>query len=401
MPKRRAQNIHNTGTLVEDYNWATKLTNKRRGYKNQTPQASAKAEYTTFGNSGAWVETNTSEEVLTAGVQDGLPPSFDPRTNYWQKVQLHTPGEKAVRRWDMINPYWQTAQNPYGNNATNIEMLVNDQQNPLPFANDNFDQIEAQALDERFEAYKDPLSSRYAAYNIHPELEAVEHEYLKNKVKQDKPHGIPHYQQYHKNRNRPVDYTNNFGYTASHQFSEPTADDAVQKTLPIGSNHHQFWVHGSGKGSIYGGDRGKKDRGDPDNPGNNGDNGGAASNGFEPDKTPIKQENRATREAGLPRQLTNKISMDRARYAGVINLIKKEGLVHNSLYSKAGESKKKGFSEYVLAENRRSATNKRAQNIVRSSPSKSAVDPDLRTDHILSSGTTRAAKGNPLSSYRS
>jgi len=53
MPKRKAQNIHNTGTLVEDYNWATKLTNKRRGYKNQTPQASAKAEYTTFGNSGA------------------------------------------------------------------------------------------------------------------------------------------------------------------------------------------------------------------------------------------------------------------------------------------------------------------------------------------------------------
>lgn len=385
MPKRKPQNIHNTGTLVEDYNWATKLTNKRRGYKNQTPQASAKAEYTTFGNSGAWVETNTSEEVLTAGVQDGLPPSFDPRTNYWQKVQLHTPGEKAVRRWDMINPYWQTAQNPYGNNATNIEMLVNDQQNPLPFANDNFDQIEAQALDERFEAYKDPLSSRYAAYNIHPELEAVEHEYLKNKVKQDKPHGIPHYQQYHKNRNRPVDYTNNFGYTASHQFSEPTADDAVQKTMPIGSNHHQFWVHGSGK--RYGGDRGKKDRGDPDNPGNNGDNGGAASNGFEPDKTPIKQENRATREAGLPRTTHG------VKYGPVMNQIKTENTIHKVRY----KNDEKNFPAYVLNENRRT---QRTNQQIRDSPPKSKVDSTLRSSHILPYGpASRAARGNP--SYRS
>lgn len=210
--------IFNTGTLIENGNWATKLTNKRRKYVNQTPAATAATQYSTYGDSGEWKNQQTITVPYVSGVRDGTEPGFDPRTKLWQTRQLFPVGEKAVRRWDMINPYWQTAQTPFANNAANIELIVNGASKPLPFANDNFDQIEAQALDERFESYKDPLSARYAAYAIYPELEQVELEYQQTGNAHAPSARRHHYRTHHKKKNRPIDFTNRWGYTDAHKL---------------------------------------------------------------------------------------------------------------------------------------------------------------------------------------
>lgn len=218
--------------LAENSNWGTRLFNKRVGHKNKAQHATSVSFEAVGGNSANWVEQHTNTTDMSSVGKNGGCPGFDPRTDVWQQRQLHPPRPKEFRRHDMINPYWQTAPGPFMTSGINVEMLVNNQANPLPFSNDNFDQIEAQARDERFEAHTNPLSARYAAYDIHPDLAEVEIAHRTGK-KLNRPTNYLRYHNAIKKGRRPMDNVGEYGYGAIHTLPVPDSKNSLLVRPPI------------------------------------------------------------------------------------------------------------------------------------------------------------------------
>jgi len=219
--------MYTSGSLIENFTGNTKTFNKARGYTPLTKTASALAKYSIYGDATKRALENNN----TRGNESHHPTSLDQgERDYLQAVQLYHDTEKPVNRWDMIHPHWIMAENQYGGDAGNVEMLVNGQQRPLPFAESNFQTIEAQALSEGFEARADPLSARYAAYDVHPELASIEADYrtkdhrVGHKTQSSAP---PAYMRHSKKYNRELDYSNKYGTTKAHQFESGTKPNAV------------------------------------------------------------------------------------------------------------------------------------------------------------------------------
>ena len=219
--------------LAENSNWGTRLFNKRVKYQNKAPHATAVSFAAVGGNSANWVEQNTNTTDMSSGSRDGDPPGFDPRTAIWQQRQLHPPRPKEFRRHDMINPYWQTSPGPLMTSGINVEMLVNNMQNPLPFSNDNFQQIEAQARDERYEAYTDPLSARYAAYDIHPDLAAVEIAHRQGKKRNKPANSQMRYHSAVGRSHHPMNKAGLYGYGKIHTLKVPNSKNENFVRPPI------------------------------------------------------------------------------------------------------------------------------------------------------------------------
>jgi len=75
-----------------------------------------------------------------------------------------------IFRHDFVNPHFQNGFNPHMDSAGELEPLLNDAEGPLPFANDNMQQISFNALNEVYSTAKNnPFSNVFALANLDPE----------------------------------------------------------------------------------------------------------------------------------------------------------------------------------------------------------------------------------------
>lgn len=121
------------------------------------------------------------EEPNIVGIHNGkLLPDDPDTTEFYQNSQLYNGFNLTYhRRHELLNPQFQTENNPFSSNSGIQEQLLNQTDKVLPFALDNFEEISYMAQDEKYESFKKPGSARYTEYLVHPHLKYVEAKIMK------------------------------------------------------------------------------------------------------------------------------------------------------------------------------------------------------------------------------
>lgn len=121
------------------------------------------------------------EEPNILGIHNGkLIPEEPDTTEFYQNSQLYNGFNLTYhRRHELLNPQFQTENNPFSSNSGIQEQLLNQTDEVLPFSLDNFEEISYMAQDEKYESFKKPGSARYTQYLIHPHLKYVEAKIMK------------------------------------------------------------------------------------------------------------------------------------------------------------------------------------------------------------------------------
>jgi hypothetical protein len=179
----RLSEMYSRGILIENYTDAARLFRKRMGIVNPDPHATKRVKDNLFGFPTEWRNKTHFHTPLKAGLQNGRPPGFEIETDLYQaRAKYPLRRTEITARNDMINPLWQRMPNIMGTHNIDVEMLVNQQEAPLPFSNDNFDQISTQAMTEhKRAALRNPQSATYALA-MHPAVLAA-HQDVENALK--------------------------------------------------------------------------------------------------------------------------------------------------------------------------------------------------------------------------
>lgn len=154
---------YSMGVLVQNPNTVNASFRGRMGYRDPDAGLTKTINYTTRGDPVLEFKRKRGEKETKNGQRLGLPPNWDPQTLFYQqRVEKQGP-PLGTSRQNMIHPHWQVATNAFGGNSGTIEMLAGGHNQPLPFANDNLDEVTIGALEEHHRnAANDPFSNAYA-----------------------------------------------------------------------------------------------------------------------------------------------------------------------------------------------------------------------------------------------
>lgn len=214
--------------------FVSKVVANQKHWDNRTKAQSSIQEFNITSNVGTTevVFNPLSQQVWTTnGRRDVCPLNYEATERVYQARQMNPPKAKPSRRWDMVNPWTHAGPTVYGdNNSSSLEMMINDQLGPLPFANDNLDQVESFAKDENFDAFTNPRSNRFAMYNIHPELKEIE---ARESARSKKAYKAVHLINYKLPKPHAIHTVDRMGMRPEHHFHARPAHDSQKKNYVI------------------------------------------------------------------------------------------------------------------------------------------------------------------------
>jgi hypothetical protein len=117
-------------------------------------------------------EVNTAVKLPMGGLTDKGMLNDYPLEFY--KMQILSQNQKFPKpqsRLDYLNPFVRREMNELGGTVYRTEMLVNQQGPPLPFASDDIDAVEFNAVQESLGQINNPYSNRYALKYISEQAE--------------------------------------------------------------------------------------------------------------------------------------------------------------------------------------------------------------------------------------
>lgn len=134
----------------------------------------ARLQFATFGNQGAWRQQVHFRNPYIAGAHDGTMGGQDKIQQIYQINAMYPeyplPARSAI---DMINPYTNHQTNRFCGNAANIEQLLSLRDGPLPFANDDLIDVWTQAQrDNKYFSKHNVLSATALLQATAPEKKA-------------------------------------------------------------------------------------------------------------------------------------------------------------------------------------------------------------------------------------
>jgi len=167
--------------LYGNPNHVTQIANKRFKHTPSNPAVAQALVYGKFGDTAKRLGKTRYDTVISNGLQDERRDNHHADDALYQARQLFPPKAQNYKRWDMINPWKLTGVSPYGDTGSRLEQMVNGQIDPLPFANNPWDQTEIFTRNENFVNAQKPQSNRSAQYNKEIKLVYAEGQYFQKR----------------------------------------------------------------------------------------------------------------------------------------------------------------------------------------------------------------------------
>jgi len=167
--------------LYGNPNYVTEIANKRLKHTPANPAIAQALVYGKFGDTAKRIGKTRYDTFISNGLQDERRDNHYADDALYQARQLYPPKAQNYKRWDMINPWKLTGISPYGDTGSRLEQMVNGQMDPLPFANNPWDQTEIFTRNENYVNAQKPQSNRSAQYNKEIKLVYAEGQYFQKR----------------------------------------------------------------------------------------------------------------------------------------------------------------------------------------------------------------------------